>query len=62
MNSSTCIVYEEDKFIEKYWSEIYVGNLVLVKEDEIFPADLVVISTSFENGICFIETASLDGN
>ena len=41
--------------------DIKVGDLVLVKENEFFPADLVVLSSSFANGICFIETASLDG-
>jgi phospholipid-transporting ATPase len=26
-----------------------------------FPADLIVFSTSLEGGLCFIETSSLDG-
>lgn len=26
-----------------------------------FPADLVVLGSSFENGVCYIETSSLDG-
>jgi phospholipid-translocating ATPase len=38
-----------------------VGDLVKVHEDEIFPADLVLIATPSPEGICFVQTASLDG-
>ena len=34
---------------------------MLVKENEPFPADLVVLGTCFDTGACFIETSSLDG-
>jgi magnesium-transporting ATPase (P-type) len=33
----------------------------LVKEDQKFPADLILLSTNTPNGNAFIETASLDG-
>lgn len=26
-----------------------------------FPADLIVIGSSYESGVCYIETSSLDG-
>lgn len=35
--------------------------MVLVKEDESFPCDLILLSTSREDGTCFVTTASLDG-
>lgn len=38
-----------------------VGDLVLVEENEAFPADLIVLGTSIESGVCYIETSSLDG-
>ena len=34
--------------------------MVLMKENETFPADLAVLSTS-NNGNCYIKTSSLDG-
>lgn len=37
-----------------------VGDLVLIKDGETFPADLAVLATS-NNGFCFIKTSSLDG-
>lgn len=38
-----------------------MGDVCYVVQDEVFPADLVVLSTSLSGGTCFIETASLDG-
>lgn len=38
-----------------------VGDVVLIKEDETFPCDLILLSTSREDGTCFVTTASLDG-
>lgn len=35
--------------------------MVLVKEDETFPCDLIMLSTSRDDGTCFVTTASLDG-
>lgn len=35
--------------------------MVLVKEDETFPCDLILLSSSREDGTCFVTTASLDG-
>lgn len=38
-----------------------MGDICYCTENEVFPADLIVISSSIEGGRCFIETASLDG-
>jgi P-type E1-E2 ATPase len=38
-----------------------VGDLVKISSDEIFPADLVLIASSSPEGICFVQTGSLDG-
>jgi phospholipid-translocating ATPase len=41
--------------------DIQVGDLVYIKCDESIPADLLVLTTSLQNGICYIETVQLDG-
>ena len=41
--------------------DIKVGDLVLVRKDQVFPCDLILLSSSEDNGMCFIETSSLDG-
>lgn len=38
-----------------------VGDIVQVKENETFPCDLILLSSSREDGTCFVTTASLDG-
>jgi len=45
----------------KQSQKILVGDLIWVKEDEEIPADIVILTTSEENGECFIHTANLDG-
>ncbi|XP_032795610.1 phospholipid-transporting ATPase IF-like isoform X1 [Daphnia magna] len=40
---------------------IHVGDIVRVKRDESFPCDLVLVSTSNNEGKCYITTANLDG-
>jgi magnesium-transporting ATPase (P-type) len=46
--------------IEVRTADIYAGDIVKIREGEMFPADLVLISSS-NKGQCYIETANLDG-
>ncbi|XP_048557382.1 phospholipid-transporting ATPase 2-like isoform X1 [Triticum urartu] len=41
--------------------EIHVGNIVWLHENDEIPCDLVLIGTSDPQGICYVETAALDG-
>lgn len=43
------------------WSEVVVGEVVKVESEELFPTDLILLASSAEGGVAFIETASLDG-
>ncbi|KAK7255624.1 hypothetical protein RIF29_29039 [Crotalaria pallida] len=43
------------------WQKIMVGDVVKVLKDQFFPADLLLLSTSYEDGICYVETMNLDG-
>jgi magnesium-transporting ATPase (P-type) len=52
---------EEKKFIEKYWADILVGKIIKVKKNEMIPADILIINSSDENGVCYLETTNLDG-
>ena len=40
---------------------IKIGQILMIQSDEMLPADIVVIKSSLENGMCFLETSSLDG-
>ncbi|KAG9311983.1 hypothetical protein JVU11DRAFT_7253 [Chiua virens] len=43
------------------WIDVRVGDIVRVESDEFIPADLVLVSSSEPEGLCFIETSNLDG-
>lgn len=38
-----------------------MGDIVQIREGEIFPADLILLSSSNPGGLTYISTASLDG-
>lgn len=43
------------------WSEVVIGDVVMVEEGDMFPADLILLASSIQGGNAYIETASLDG-
>jgi len=38
----------------KKWMDLHVGEIVVIKKNEEIPADLIVLSSSDENGEAFI--------
>lgn len=43
------------------WKKLEVGDIVLLRDNEQVPADIVVLSTSDSDGLCYLETKNLDG-
>uniref|UniRef100_A0A8C5C375 Phospholipid-transporting ATPase n=1 Tax=Gadus morhua TaxID=8049 RepID=A0A8C5C375_GADMO len=58
-----CPVHEvqHGKVVRKQSRKIRVGDVMLIKENETFPCDLILLSSSRDDGTCFVTTASLDG-
>ena len=64
-NNNLCEVGFEDKdiieFKQKRWKDVRVGYIIKVYENQYFPCDMLLINSSGEKGICYIETKNLDG-
>uniref|UniRef100_A0A0A0LVP6 Phospholipid-transporting ATPase n=1 Tax=Cucumis sativus TaxID=3659 RepID=A0A0A0LVP6_CUCSA len=62
MNNRKVKVHIGDgEFVETKWMDLRVGHVVRVEKDEFFPADLILLSSSYEEAICYVETMNLDG-
>lgn len=62
MNSRKVSAHKGDgKFGHKQWQRIQAGDVVKVEKDQFFPADMLLLSSSYEDGICYAETMNLDG-
>lgn len=46
---------------QTYRKKLEVGDIVLLRENEQIPADIVVLATSDQDDVCFVETKNLDG-
>ncbi len=53
--------YQNNIWIEKKSKHLEIGEIIYVKQNDLFPADLVLIDSSLPEGICYVETSSLDG-
>jgi P-type E1-E2 ATPase len=63
LNSRPCLrVAQDNSSVEQTtWADLVVGDLAVVKRDEPLPADMLVIASSGENGVCYISSMNLDG-
>ncbi|KAH8088928.1 phospholipid-transporting ATPase 1 [Cristinia sonorae] len=43
------------------WKKLEVGDIVLLRDNEQVPADIVVLATSDPDNLCYLETKNLDG-
>ncbi|KAJ7054208.1 phospholipid-transporting ATPase 1 [Mycena amicta] len=43
------------------WKKLDVGDLVLLRDNEQVPADIIVLASSDPDGNCYLETKNLDG-
>ncbi|XP_044489526.1 putative phospholipid-transporting ATPase 9 [Mangifera indica] len=62
VNNRKVKVHQSDgTFAYTKWSTLRVGDIVKVEKDEFFPADLVLLSSSYEDAVCYVGTMNLDG-
>jgi phospholipid-translocating ATPase len=45
----------------RFWKDIRVGDIILLGNNEMIPADVLILATSEPDGACYVETKNLDG-
>jgi len=62
-NQSSILIGTRPKKHEVHllWSDIHVGDIIKVSNNQEIPADMVILASSDEAGLAYVETASLDG-
>jgi magnesium-transporting ATPase (P-type) len=60
-NSSEVETYRDGVWIKIKSGDLRMGEIVKIYKDGVFPSDLMLIDSNLPDGVCFIETGTLDG-
>lgn len=51
----------QERYVRTEWQNVIVGDIIHLSCNEIIPADVLLLRSSDQQGVCFVETSNLDG-
>ena len=62
-NNAKCNVFDsnQNKIVVRSWRQVFCGDIIKLDNDKPVPADMLILTTSDEKGIAYVETKNLDG-
>lgn len=61
LNGESVIVFRDGGFVEASSGDLKIGEIVLIRDNSAFPADMILLDSNLHEGMCYVETGTLDG-
>lgn len=61
LNSEPAMKFQENKWTNVHSGRLKIGDITIIKENQFLPADIILLDSNFADGMCYVETATLDG-